>query len=373
MKQYQHPLQGMSLGSQRHISSFHYGDSSQGQPRAYIQAGLHASEIPGMLVAHYLREKLQLLEDSGQLTGEVIVVPVANPVGLDQTVLSYQMGRFDFATGQNFNRLFPSLAESVAQDVADQQRGSPQENVQLIRRALQRQLAKFKTVRTVDSLRTTLLALSCGCDLVLDLHCDCESVLHLYTHPAFLDAIMPLSALLGAHATLYAEIQGGSPFDEAHVEFWTRLKTLLPQHDIPLATTTATIELRGQLDVGHQQAEVDADAIIEYLRLSGYCEGGKAVEVPFPSHKPTPLAGTEVIVAEKAGVITYVAECGKYLQLGEPVVDVVDPISGETIRYVATTAGVMFARQNRRYAMPGMDLAYIAGKIPLRTGELLSM
>lgn len=55
-----HPLLSPSLGTQRSITSFHFGPAAAGGgwPRkVYIQASLHAGEIPGMLVAHLLRQQ----------------------------------------------------------------------------------------------------------------------------------------------------------------------------------------------------------------------------------------------------------------------------------------------------------------------------
>jgi len=38
---------------------------------------------------------------------------VANPIGLAQTLLHDQMGRFDFASGENFNRLYTDFAPLI--------------------------------------------------------------------------------------------------------------------------------------------------------------------------------------------------------------------------------------------------------------------
>jgi predicted deacylase len=78
--------------------------------KIYLQAGLHADEIPGMLVLHYLKRLLNQAERRAELRGEIILVPVANPPGLAQVVLNGGIGRFDLASGRNFNRDFPDLA-----------------------------------------------------------------------------------------------------------------------------------------------------------------------------------------------------------------------------------------------------------------------
>ena len=108
MTRLEHPLLSPSLGSQKTLVSFQYGDP-QARPKVYIQASLHAEELPGMLVAHHLRSKLVAAEAAGQIQGEVVLVPVANPIGLAQDIQGSTFGRFDMSTGLNFNRQFKAL------------------------------------------------------------------------------------------------------------------------------------------------------------------------------------------------------------------------------------------------------------------------
>jgi predicted deacylase len=53
------------------------------------------------------------LANSGQLLAKVIIVPVANPIGLGQVLQASHLGRFHLGTGQNFNRGFADLARDV--------------------------------------------------------------------------------------------------------------------------------------------------------------------------------------------------------------------------------------------------------------------
>ena len=54
MQRTDHSLLSPSLGSYKTLTSFHFGTPGRG-PKVYIQASLHAEELPGMLVAHHLR------------------------------------------------------------------------------------------------------------------------------------------------------------------------------------------------------------------------------------------------------------------------------------------------------------------------------
>ena len=117
-----HPLLSPSCGTHRHVTSFHFGTSTESAiwpGKVYIQSGLHAGEIPGMLVSHHLKALLTEAEAQGRMRGEVVLVPLCNPIGVSQALLQYPIGRFEFSSGENFNRYYLSPDEELAARVAD--------------------------------------------------------------------------------------------------------------------------------------------------------------------------------------------------------------------------------------------------------------
>ena len=80
MRTERHLLTCCVPGTTRELVSLHFGTADQG-PKELIQASLHADEPPGLLVAWHLRRELALLESAGRLKGEIVLVPMANPVG----------------------------------------------------------------------------------------------------------------------------------------------------------------------------------------------------------------------------------------------------------------------------------------------------
>jgi predicted deacylase len=98
-------LPSVATGTRREIEVLRFG-APGARPKAYLQAGLHADELPGMLV---LRVLAGLLEGS-EVIGEVVVVPVANPIGLAQQVQGYLRGRYEDNSAGNFNRGYADLA-----------------------------------------------------------------------------------------------------------------------------------------------------------------------------------------------------------------------------------------------------------------------
>ena len=334
------------------------------RPKAYIQAGLHADEVPGMLTAHRLCDRLQAVEAEGGIMGEVVVLPAANPIGLSQRLLGMAVGRFDMADGANFNRGYPALRPDVT-GLGD----DPGTNTALVRAALLAAHAEGQPVTPAQHLKHTLLGLALDADIVLDLHCDGEAVMHLYTLTPAEDTGRVLAGFLGAEALLLAEDSGDDPFDEACSRPCLALHR---EHGdaVPLACFAATVELRGQADVSDAMAEHDAAALLAFLRHRGVLAG--PAPAPPPSCDPTPLAGTEPLMAPIAGIVVYRREVGERIEAGDVVADIVDPTTGQVAEVRAQSSGLLFARGIARFATAGRRLGKIAGTSLAREGKLLS-
>ena len=205
------------------------------RPKAYLQAGLHADELPGMLVLARLAPMLAEAEARGELAGEVVLVPVANPIGLAQQAQGYLRGRYEANSSGNFNRGYADLAAPVAEAVAGRLGADAAKNVAAIRAAMGEVLAAAEARDEIGCLRLALLRLACDADFVLDLHADNEAVLHLYTGTPLWPGAADLAAELGARAVLLAEVSGGNPFDEACSGPWWALARRFPEAAIPPA------------------------------------------------------------------------------------------------------------------------------------------
>jgi uncharacterized protein len=341
------------------------------RPRIHVQASLHADEIPGMIAAHHLRERLAALEGEGRIRGEIVLVPSANPIGLAQRVLGDHIGRFNLADGINFNRGYPDLVPKVAERIEGKLTGDGEANVRLIREALQAELEAWEPSNPAEVLKKTLLGLAQGADVVLDMHCDSEAVVHLYTHTRSEEEFAPLSALIGAHAYLLADVSGDEPFDEACSRPWAELADRFPDQPIPFGCHSTTLEFRGERDVSHETGQADAAAIVDYLTLRGAI-AGEAPQVPEALCRATPLAASEPVKAPAYGILVFRTDVGARVKEGDVIADIVDPHTGAVTQAQAPTDGVMFARIAQRFVTQGMRLCKVAGTTAKRTGKLLS-
>ncbi|MGO4477739.1 succinylglutamate desuccinylase/aspartoacylase family protein [Massilia sp. 2TAF26] len=374
MQSFSHPIATEDNVANFQLTSYSFG-KMRGNPGAgkkvYIQASLHADEVPAMLVAHVLRRELERLDAEGRIEGEIILVPAANPIGLSQVVHGAPFGRYDLASGINFNRSYKHVAAELKASLKGQLGTDSQANAALVREHARRAVANWRTDSPTQDLKKLLLGMAIDADIMLDLHCDNEAVLHLYTGTPLADQVKPLAALLGAHATLLARESGGEPFDEACSRLWWELADHFgPSMPIPMGCIGVTVELRGEMDVRYELAEKDAQGLLQYLAYQGVLDIEREPLPPLVA-EPTPLEGVEPLAAPHSGVLVFLKRLGDRVAENEAVADIVNPVSGKTTTLRATRAGILFASTAHRHLLRGMHVCKIAGDSAFRSGSLL--
>jgi predicted deacylase len=370
----EYPLAAASMANSRILKIHRYGSGNDG-PKVYIQAGLHADETPGYLVMHHLVGKLDRIDDREEMRGEIVIVPVANPIGAAQWHADRLQGRFNCSDGINFNRSYPDLTTAVADRLTGRLEDDALANIRLIRRAFAQALDECKPEDEAAHLKHKLLTVAHDADIVLDLHCDHQAVMHVYMGASLWPAGRDLSAWLGAQATLLADDSGVTPFDEACSRIWWRLAKRFPEHPIPPACLAATVELRGQTDLSHAMAAEDARNIIRFLIGRGVIRGAAPIP-PALANDATLLSAVEHVKAPVAGVVAFWKHVGDKIVAGEVVAEIINPVAttaSERIHPVrAVTDGLLYACNADRLARPGRILAKIAGRQPLKNqGENL--
>jgi predicted deacylase len=366
-----HTLSTPHSSTQYQLTSFHFGAPGSGK-KVYIQAALHADEVPGMLVSQFLRREFEALEAAGKIKGEIILVPAANPIGLAQAIHGAPFGRFDLSTGVNFNRAYKHVADELKESLKGLLGADADANVRLIRQHALASVAAWQPKSDGETHKKILLGMAIDADIVLDLHCDNEGMLHIYAGTPLADGIAPLARLMGAHAVLLALAAGGEPFDEACSRLWWDLQAHFGAAvPIPPACLSTTVELRGEMEVSYDLARKDADALVRFLAHAGVLDT-EVGELPAPLCEATPLEGVEPLVAPHAGVLVYTRDLGERVKAGDALADVIDPVSGQTTSVRCSVDGVFFARSAHRHVLRGMSIGKVAGATAFRSGELLS-
>lgn len=363
-------LPSMTPGNARHVVVHRFGTLGA-RPKVYLQAAVHANEFPGAMALHHLMPLLLKADAAGRIRGEVVVVPVVNPIGLSQLVGNNHLGRYDQLSRDNFNRNWLDLAPAVAQRVGARLGRDAAANIALIRRAALDALAAMQPLNELQTLRAEIMKLSVDADLVLDLHCDLDAVLHLFiSRRDWPGPAQALAADLGAEATLVNEpYPQALTFSGANGALWARLAEAFPDAVIPQACLSATVEYRGQHDVNHALGAADAANLLRFLRRCG-AVAGRPGQLPALKAEATPIAGMDKGYCPCSGMLVYHVTKGDRVRKGQVICEVIDPTDprGPQARTPMRAGGdgVLCSRRlDGTLAWPGKGAFSIAGAEPL--------
>jgi len=359
-------LPPMAPGNGRSITWHRFGKAGA-RPKAYLQAAIHANELPGVMALHHLMPMLADADRRGRVRGEIVVVPAVNPIGLAQLAGNNHLGRYDFLGRENFNRNWPELSGAVAGLVGPRLGRDAAQNVAWIRSAARTALAAMRPANELQALRVAAMKLSVDADIVLDLHCDLEAVLHLFiSRSDWPGAAQALAADLGAAATLYNDpFPESLTFSGVNGALWARLARRFPAARIPQACLSATVEYRSQHEVSHALGHADARNLYRFLVRRGVI-AGRAGALPRLKAQATPMGAMDVGYAPRTGMLVYHLPKGARVRKGMPVCEIVDPADARgpkaRTQVVARTDGILFSRKpDGRLAWPGAVLFRIAG------------
>src|SRR5262245_53821287 len=364
-------LPAMTPGSAGRSIVYHRFGRSGARPKAYLQAAIHANELPGAMALHHLMPMLVAADRRGRVRGEIIVVPTVNPIGLAQLVGNIHLGRYDFLGRDNFNRNWLDLSGPVAERLDGKLGADAARNVAAIRVAIREPLAGMKPMNELQALRVGVMTLAADADIVLDLHCDQEAALHLFiSRRDWPGPAQALAADLGVAATLYNDPYPTSlTFSGVNGALWARLAERFPAANIPQACLSATVEYRGQHDVNHALGAADARNLYRFL-VRRKLIAGTAGPLPRLKAQATPIGGMDVGYAPRTGMCVYQVPKGAKVRKGQPVCEIIDPADARgpkaRLQVVSRTDGILFSRKlDGRLAWPGAVLFRIAGARPL--------
>ena len=358
-----HSLPETEDGVEHSLKILRFGQE-EARPKVYIQAGLHADELPGRLVLRYLAQQLEEAAAYGELIGQIVLVPIANPIGLKQVEGGYMQGRTEKSSGRNFNRGFPDLAALARRRVVGKfDTEDAQKNIDKIRRGMNLGLEALEPADTFEALQTTLISEACDADIVLDLHADNEALMHLYTLPNFWPEAKDLAAEIDARAVLLCDDSGGGTFDEACSRPWATLAAKQDDAAIPMACFSATVELRSNNEVDPREAKRDARALYKFLIRRGAIKG-EVGNLPRLLCDASDLRAMQQVKAPCEGLVVYRLRLGDTVRIGDTIAEIY-PSEGDPEPVAATTEGVLFARHNQTWAWEGKVIAKVAGQTPL--------
>ncbi|MBX4909255.1 MULTISPECIES: succinylglutamate desuccinylase/aspartoacylase family protein [Rhizobium] len=329
-------IPGDTPGTEWRLPVLRFAGRNPKAPKAYIQAALHAGELPGTALLHFLCERLRRAESEGAVAGDITIVPQANPIGAAQSHFGDLQGRFDLGSRTNFNRDFPLIS------VAD-------------RPMLTEDLNDYPAT---DQLKRRLLDMALGADLVLDLHCDDESLQYAYIDEAFWPEAADLAAALDMEAVLLSDGES-SAFEEAVGFAWKYAVPGERQSRLP-GKLSVTVELRGKRDVDPLLAKRDADGLWRFLAARGIVSDDRMAPAMFAG-PAVPLDNVEIIRAPEGGAVLF------HRTIGDRVAE------GELLATIVTRPGRPDGSIDLHAPQDGLVLTRTSDRLVRRRGDLMKI
>lgn len=354
------PLTTNTPGQQSHLAVHRFGPTS-GQ-KVYIQAGLHADEHPGLLVAQHLITRLTRLEQSNQLKAQFVVVPFANPIGLKQRLFGHVNGRCDLATGQNFNRGM-SIDRNLINDSLDTLLSNdPSENDIVFRQWLLAQIEQREPQFEIATLHQALLRHSIDAHYVLDLHCDDVALPHVFYGSHQHEDGQLLSRCMSANVALEEDVTGTVAFDGSHTQPWVLAQARASEPLFGQPCFAATLELRGQADVNPTLADQDVNGILNFFQQKGLIEDFSANPSKEQPLKTIGVDQVKLVTASAPGIVTYNCSLGERVEAGDIIAQIVllDQETPTRLNIAAPCNGMVFSQTQHFYVSPGQTIAMLA-------------
>lgn len=308
----------LATGQALSIPVYHIAAKDPAAPSVFVQANVHGAEVQGNAVIFQLMKQLETMD----VRGEVTLLPLANPLGINQKSGEFTLGRFDPITGVNWNREY--LEHSIDIPAFYQQYCHlDDEQLKLqFRSALlascEAHLASPWGVTTGKRLAVTLQTLAHQADIVIDLHTGPKSCKHLYCPEYDRDAAKFFSI---PYSLIIPNDFGGAMDEATFCPWWALVEYGAEQgRAMSVPVSAFTLELASQERIDLQDALIDAEGILAYLSYRGVI----AEEVA-PADLPRfgcLLKDYKKYHAPKGGLVEYLAQPGRPLAAGEPLASI---------------------------------------------------
>ena len=274
------PLFQLASGDFLSLQIYKFFGAKSGK-KVYIQSNLHGAEIVGNAVISQLIDFLITL-DNTQLTGEIWLVPVCNPLAVNQRNHHFSTGRFNIYDSKNWNRIFWDYEkehdhiEEFARTQIDLDIDTIKSNFfQKIKSSFDSILETINSpssVQLTDKYRYKLQSLYLDADYVIDLHSHTgEGIEYLY---CFRNREDSANLFLLNYGILFDEYDGDA-FDESFIKPWLALEDALSKltsEKIRFDIEAWTLELGTGMQMNPDSVSKGVRGIKNYLTQKGILE-----------------------------------------------------------------------------------------------------
>ncbi|MBD2385689.1 succinylglutamate desuccinylase/aspartoacylase family protein [Cylindrospermum sp. FACHB-282] len=269
-------LRQMASGDRLFLQIYKFIGANPGK-KVYIQSNLHGAEISGNAVIHQLIDFLLTLNDT-DLKGEIWLVPVCNPMGVNARSQHFSPGRYCVYEARDWNRIFWDY-EKEADDLVAFTKSQLHFDLGVVRQnyltTIKEKFAKILEkinlpigIPYTDQFSNQLQALSLDADYLIDLHSSTNQGLdYLYYFQNREDSAKYFLLDLGILLDKY----DGDAFDEAFMKPWLALESGFQQlgRNIRFDLEAWTLELGAGMQMNPNSVAKGVRGIKNYLAQKG--------------------------------------------------------------------------------------------------------
>ncbi|MEH1873615.1 succinylglutamate desuccinylase/aspartoacylase family protein [Nostoc sp.] len=269
-------LRQMASGDRLSLQVYKFIGAQPGK-KVYIQSNLHGAEISGNAVIHQLIESL-LTIDAPNLTGEIWLVPVCNPMGTNERSHHFSPGRYCLYEAKDWNRIFWDYEKEANDLVAftkSQLHIDPkvirQNYLTIIKQRFAKILEKINSPSAVpytELFSYKLQNLSLDADYLIDLHSSTNHALdYVYYFRNREDSAKYFLLDFGILLDKY----DGDAFDEAFIKPWLALEACFKEsgREIKFDVEAWTLELGSGMQTNPDSVAKGVRGVKNYLAQKG--------------------------------------------------------------------------------------------------------
>ncbi|MEO1591070.1 MAG: succinylglutamate desuccinylase/aspartoacylase family protein [Cyanobacteria bacterium J06632_22] len=265
------PLIQMASGDSIALQVYRYSGNTPGK-KAYLQANLHGAEIAGNVVIQRLMDWLSTLDERA-ISGEIHLVPVCNPLGVNARMHHFPTGRYSPYEGDDWNRIFwdyEKTGASITSMTGDAETVVKAYRAQILEafKLEQVKLDQSQGISLEQRYRTVLQSLALDADYVIDLHSSSNrGMAYLYYFPGREEGARLFSLDFGILLDEY----DGDAFDESFIKPWLALERACGAAGHPLRCDVEayTLEIGTGMKVDPLATEKSLRGVQNYLIQKG--------------------------------------------------------------------------------------------------------
>ncbi|NEU77989.1 succinylglutamate desuccinylase/aspartoacylase family protein [Nostoc sp. UIC 10630] len=289
-------LRQMASGDRLYLQLYKFIGAKPGK-KVYIQSNLHGAEIAGNAVIHQLIEFLLTINDT-DLTGEIWLVPVCNPMGTNERAHHFSPGRYCIYEAKDWNRIFWDY-EKEADDLVAFTKSQLHSDLEVVRQnyltiikqnfvTILEKIHSSNGVPYTELFAYKLQNLSLDADYLIDLHSSTNQALdYIYYFQNREDSAKYFLLDFGILLNKY----DGDAFDEAFIKPWLALEACFKEfgREIKFDVEAWTLELGSGMQMNSDSVAKGIQGVKNYLaqkgviQVSNLSEDTKTHEMTFAS------------------------------------------------------------------------------------------